>query len=181
MSTTQSLLSSICVSPNAKLILSASTIICLHHSVIKIIKLMKTKTNCYNYDNNYTVFVSSDLRTDAFICVVTNSKYFPNIRSLNQTQMTAKTQPWQCNFSTTTFNQLHSINYQITMLMVSINCQFLINNAPYPFLTLAARKKERRFSDVTLPYIRFWRGRVGSSKGQLHFQCFSSFIFLAFL
>lgn len=75
---------------------------------------MKTKTNCYNYDNNYTVFVSSDLRTDAFICVVTNSKYFPNIRSLNQTQMTAKTQPWLFYnyFQSTTFNQLsdHHVN-----------------------------------------------------------------------
>lgn len=33
MSTTLSLLSSICVSPNAKLTLSVSTVICLHHSV----------------------------------------------------------------------------------------------------------------------------------------------------
>lgn len=44
----------------------------------------------------------------------------------------------------------HSINYKITMLIVSINCQFLINNAPYPFFTLAARKKERPFKDFQM-------------------------------
>lgn len=44
----------------------------------------------------------------------------------------------------------HSINYKITMLIVSISCQFLIINAPYPFFTLAARKKERSFKDFKM-------------------------------
>lgn len=44
----------------------------------------------------------------------------------------------------------HSINYKITMLIVSINCQFLINNAPFTFFTLAARKKERPFKDFQM-------------------------------
>lgn len=70
------------------------------------------------------------------------------------------------------------------MLIVSINRQFLINNAPYPFFTLAAREKERPFKDFQMLLcltLGFGGGRGGSSKGQLHFQCFSSFIFLAFL
>lgn len=73
MSTTKSLLSSIRVSPNAKLILSVSTVICLHMKS----NLKQPKTNCYNYDS--ILFVSSDIRTDAFVCVVTNyGKCFPN-------------------------------------------------------------------------------------------------------
>lgn len=44
----------------------------------------------------------------------------------------------------------HSINYKITMLIVSISCQFLLIDAPYPFFTLAARKKERSFKDFQM-------------------------------
>lgn len=44
----------------------------------------------------------------------------------------------------------HSINYKITMLIVSISCQFLIIDAPYPFFTLAARKKKRSFKDFKM-------------------------------
>lgn len=63
--------------------------------------------------------------------------------------MTAKTKPWQCNFSTTTFD-IQSIIRSPCFKIVSISCQFLIIDAPYPFFTLAARKKERPFKDFQM-------------------------------